>query len=99
MISAAAIQDQSASSADKNAPYSNDVFQSSDAGFASFDIFEAFSRLDINRKLSLCDQLYHEGKLNFRKAVHAVWPQANDRDVAQLEQLIRNRINRQIQSA
>ncbi len=62
-----------------------------------FDIFAAFEKLDTNRKLALCDQLFHAGNFAYFNMVQKFWPDANEMDSMKLERLLRTRIERSLQ--
>ena len=64
-----------------------------------FDIFAAFEKLETNRKLALCDQLFHAGNFAFIKMVQKFWPEAQDMDSLKLEHLLRKRIERSLQDS
>lgn len=63
-----------------------------------FDIFAAFERLDTNRKLALCDRLFHNGNFAYFNMVQKLWPEANEVDSMKLERMLRVRIERSLQS-
>lgn len=59
---------------------------------ASFDILQAFQALEPQRKLSLCDQLFHSGPMGYKNTVRLLWPQACDADAKKLESFLRRRM-------
>lgn len=63
---------------------------------AHFDIFAAFEKLDTNRKLALCDQLFQSGNFSYLTMAQKFWPEANELDTLKLEKLLRARIERSL---
>ena len=72
-------------------------YESTKAAPSHFDIFAAFERLDTNRKLNLCDQLFHAGNYAYFNMVQKFWPEASELDSMKLERLLRTRIERSLQ--
>ena len=57
-----------------------------------FDILGEFETLDTQRKMELCDQLFHSGRTTYSNTVKLLWPAANDTDATKLERFLRRRI-------
>lgn len=58
---------------------------------ASFDVMDAFVRLDNARKLALFDRL-SESPFAFERTVHLFWPQSNRVDAKKLEAYMKRRV-------
>ena len=58
------------------------------------DILSAFDKLDVQRKLVLCDQLFHSGATTYRNTVRLLWPASSENDAARLERYLRSRMKR-----
>lgn len=77
------------------------VAQAFAPGFArdighDFEVLNAFSALETNRKMALYDILISgsiDGGANFRKTVEFLWPQASHKDASKLEKFLRERLN------
>ena len=69
-------------------------YEQSQPKSSHFDIFAAFEKLETNRKLSLCDQLFHSGNFAYLAMAQKFWPEANELDMLKLERLLRTRIER-----
>lgn len=59
-----------------------------------FDILSEFETLDPQRKMVLCDQLFHSGTTTYKNTVKLLWPAANSNDASRLEKFLRNRMKR-----
>lgn len=59
---------------------------------ASFDVMDAFIKLDNTRKLALFDRLNDPSPLSFERTVHLFWPQSNRVDAKRLERYMTRRI-------
>ncbi len=59
-----------------------------------FDILGEFDTLDPQRKMVLCDQLFHSGATTYKNTVKLLWPAANSNDASKLEKFLRARISK-----
>lgn len=59
---------------------------------ASFDVMQAFIKLDNTRKLALFDRLNDAAPGAFERTVHLFWPQANRVDAKRLQTYMTRRI-------
>lgn len=53
-----------------------------------FNIIEEYAALNPKRKVLLCDQLFMDGKTQFRNMVKLLWPEAKSRDMKTLENFL-----------
>lgn len=60
----------------------------------SFDVMDAFSKLDTTRKMALFDQLMCGRANAYRNTLKNIWPQSNDHDARKLEIVLRARLDR-----
>ena len=58
------------------------------------DILSEFEQLDVQRKLVLCDQLFHSGATTYRNTVRLLWPSSSETDAVRLERYLRARMKR-----
>lgn len=53
-----------------------------------FNIIEEYAALSANRKMSLCDSLFVDGRSRFQNMVKLLWPEANGYDTKKLEKFL-----------
>lgn len=61
---------------------------------SNFDVLDAFSRLDMSRKMALFDQLMAHRTNAYKNSIKSFWPQSTEEDARKLELVLRSRMAR-----